>query len=251
MTASSSTDPVELPEQSGALDRIAVFIDCDGVSAKDADRALSLVSETGQVCLIRTYGTHTGRAEDAWAKFISRQGSIACHVPPLSQRKNATDIALTVDAVEVLLTHSIDVFVLMVSDADFLPLAHRIREQGKPLFGFGQKHTSVTFREACNRFWELPSLRAPSSARPRNPIHWKQSPADAEGLIVTTLLATADGNYPVALDRLGQALTKEDPGFDPRIYSRRTLGALLAELPSVELVEHSGKRFARLLKSKD
>lgn len=245
MMASGTTDTVEIPEQSGALDRIAVFIDCDGVSAKDADRALSLVSKHGHVTLVRTYGTHTGRAEDAWAKFISRQGSIAYHVPTLSLRKNATDIALTVDAVEVLLTHSIEVFVLVVSDADFLPLAHRIRAGGKRLFSFGQQSVPNSLRDACDRFWELRSLRPSRPPGVRNPDHWKLSPGDAEGLIVGVLSSIDREGGLVSFDMLAQALRKADTDFDPRTYGRRTLGAVLAELPSVEVLEENGKRLVR------
>jgi len=228
------------------VDRIGVFIDCDGVSPKDAARALEMIAIYGRVCFVRAYGNFNGSSASAWAHFISRHGADARHLPNLTPGKNATDIALTVDAVEMLLTRPIDLFVLVASDADFVPLARRIRAEGKLVFGFGQGSTPQAFRNACDKFWDFKSLAPHPPDGEHTASLWTLTPNEAEEFVVTVLGELASRETPVAIDLLGQALVARMPGFDPRIYSRRTLSDLVRDLPSVELVEHGGKRSVRL-----
>jgi hypothetical protein len=229
-------------------DRVGVFIDCDGVSPKDASRALELIALYGRLCLVRSYGNFNGSSASAWANFISRYGVDARHLPNLTPGKNATDIALTVDAIEVLLTRPIEIFVLVASDADFVPLLRRIRAEGKLVFGFGQRSTSKAFRHACDKFWDFKSLAQQPSAVEPSAAHWTLAPGDGEDFVVSVLRELAPGGTPVTIDLLGQALVTRKPGFDPRIYSRRTLSDLLRDLPSVEVFELEGKRHVRLTK---
>ncbi|WP_172122498.1 NYN domain-containing protein [Devosia sp. 919] len=228
------------------IHRIGVFIDCDGVSPKDAERAVELITEYGRICLLRAYGNYTDRTASAWTSFIRRNSADARHLPNLTAGKNATDIALTVDAVEVLLTGPIDLFVLIVSDADFVPLARRIRAEGKMVFGFGQKSTALSLQNACDKFWDLKLLDKHSPSRDLARVFWKKSPRDAEEFLVMVLRELTPQGEPVGLEILRKALVERDPGFDPRVYSRRTLTDLLRELPSVELTEREGSRQVRL-----
>lgn len=223
-------------------DRIGVFIDCDGVSPKDAARALEVIALYGRVCLVRSYGNYNGNGASAWAHFITRFGADARHLPNLTPGKNATDIALTIDAVEVLLARPIDVFVLVASDADFVPLARRIRAEGKLIFGFGQGSTPKAFRHACDKFWDFKSLVRHKPPADPNTTYWKLAPSDAEDFVVSVLREVVPNGTSVVIDVLGQALVARKPGFDPRVYSRRTLSDLLRDLPSVEVVELEGNR---------
>ena len=232
-------------------DRIGVFIDCDGVSPKDAARALEVIAMHGRVCFVRSFGNYNGGSASAWAHFIGRYGADARHLPTLTPGKNATDIALTVDAVEVLLTRPIDLFALVVSDADFVPLARRIRAEGKLVFGFGQRSTPQVFRHLCDKFWDFKSLAQQQSAGEPSATYWKLAPSHAEEFILAVLREVAPGGTAVAVNVLGQALVGRRPEFDPRIYSRRTLSDLLRDLPSVEVLELKGQRHVRLIEPPD
>jgi uncharacterized protein (TIGR00288 family) len=141
--------------------RLAVFIDGDGVSPKEAKRVLDLLASEGQIHILRAYGNYNGRAAEGWAKLIRNRGIVARHMPKLVPGKNATDIALAIDAVEVLLTRSVDTFVLIVNDADFTPLARRLIEGGKNVFGYGKGSTPEPFRRACTEFTVIGDLRPP------------------------------------------------------------------------------------------
>src|SRR4029078_7840667 len=66
--------------------------------------------------------------------------------------KNASDIALVIDAMDLLHSGRFDGFCLVSSDSDFTRLAARIREQGIDVYGFGEQKTPESFRQACRRF---------------------------------------------------------------------------------------------------
>src|SRR3546814_4209678 len=72
----------------------------------------------------------------------------------LTKGKNATDMKMTIDAMDLLFRGRVQGFGLMTSDSDFMPLAMRIRQDGLPVYGFGTGKTPESFRQACTRFIE-------------------------------------------------------------------------------------------------
>ena len=137
--------------------RIAVFIDGDGISAKDADHAIAAARGMGKLCLLRVYRNLSEGSNATWTKLVKRHGAVARHMPSIAPGKNGTDIALAIDAVEILFTRRIDTFVVVSNDSDFAPLARRIREEGKDVIGFGRSATQ-SFRDACTVFHEVQKL---------------------------------------------------------------------------------------------
>lgn len=234
-----------------ARPKLAVFIDGDGVSPKDAEKVLAELPVMGRVCILRCYGNYTGRAAQGWTKLIRKHGAVARHMPSIIPGKNAADIALAIDAVELLWTRNIDTFVLIASDSDFTPLARRLGEAGKGVVGYGSRQTPEPFRSACTAFHETASLTPPVTPKaPLAPL-WSLSPADAEDIILAVLSDITKNDAPVSLQELGEQLARREPGFDCRIYSRRTLSDLVRDLSSVTLVHQNGKRFAQRVRARD
>ncbi|WP_414650147.1 NYN domain-containing protein [Devosia sp.] len=83
---------------------------------------------------------------------------MARHLPSVAPGKNATDIALTIDVTEMLISRRLQTFVLIASDTDFTPLAVRIREEGKDVIWFGSRSTPDSFRRRAPRFIRSMSL---------------------------------------------------------------------------------------------
>ena len=75
-----------------------------------------------------------------------------------SSGKNATDIALVIDALNLLYTQPIDAFGVASSDGDFTPLVQHLREAGKSVYGFGKANTPEAFQTACTTFFVLETL---------------------------------------------------------------------------------------------
>src|SRR5215218_4398451 len=79
----------------------------------------------------------------------------------VAKGKSATDMRMTIDAMDLLYRGHVDGFGIMSSDSDFLPLAQRIREEGLPVYGFGTAKTPLGFRQACTRFFDIAALHQP------------------------------------------------------------------------------------------
>lgn len=191
--------------------RLAVFIDGDGVSPKDAGRALDWLEHRGRISVLRCYGNYTGSAATAWTGLIKRRGIVARHLASVSPGKNATDIALSIDAVELLLTRPIDEFVLIVSDTDFVPLVHRIREEGKSIIGIGQRSTAEPFRRACTEFHDIRMLGRDMSSTQGDAKLWSSTPSDAVALVLGVLAEVDESDGPISLSELGMRLVERDP----------------------------------------
>ena len=74
--------------------------------------------------------------------------------------KGATDIALVIDAMDLLYSGQVDTFCLVASDSDYTRLAMRLREAGKRVVGIGAKQTPAAFSSACDRFTFVEVLEA-------------------------------------------------------------------------------------------
>jgi len=146
-----------------ANDLLAVLIDADNVSPARIDAVLAEVSRYGVASVKRVYGDWTKPNLRSWKDAAS-----AHVIQPIQQfdnttGKNATDSALIIDAMDLLYTARFQGFCIVSSDSDFTRLASRIREQGITVYGFGERKTPESFRNACDRFTYLEVLEAPLS----------------------------------------------------------------------------------------
>src|SRR3546814_18296146 len=100
----------------------------------------------------RVYGNWRKQALKTWADLTLRHGIEPHQQFDLTKGKNATDMKMTIDAMDLLYTRRVDGFGIMSSDSDFMPIAMRIRQDGLPAYGFGTSKTPEAFQQACTRF---------------------------------------------------------------------------------------------------
>jgi len=158
LLACTTCNAVRMPD---ANDLLAVLIDADNVSPARIDAVLAEVSRYGVASVKRVYGDWTKPNLRSWKDAAS-----AHVIQPIQQfdnttGKNATDSALIIDAMDLLYTARFQGFCIVSSDSDFTRLASRIREQGITVYGFGERKTPESFRNACDRFTYLEVLEAP------------------------------------------------------------------------------------------
>ena len=135
--------------------RLAVLIDADNASAKIADGLFEEIAKIGEASVRRIYGDFSNPRSRAWADTLSRHAIIPQQQFAYTTGKNASDITLVIDAMDLLHSGRFDGFCLVSSDSDFTRLAARIREQGIDVFGFGEQKTPESFRQASgsSRRW--------------------------------------------------------------------------------------------------
>ena len=142
--------------------QIALLIDADNATAARIDVILGELSRLGETNVRRAYGNWTKTGLKSWQEVLHENAIRPVQQFDPSKGKNASDIALAVDAVEILHTQRPDAFALVSSDADFTPLVMHLREHGAHVYGFGDAKTPAPFQSACTRFLVLNRLPSPS-----------------------------------------------------------------------------------------
>ncbi|MCK5274957.1 MAG: NYN domain-containing protein, partial [Alphaproteobacteria bacterium] len=201
--------------------RLAVLIDADNVSARIAEGLFEEIAKIGEASVRRIYGDFSGTGHKSWADILSRHAIIPHQNFAYTKGKNASDIALVIDAMDLLHSGRFDGFCLVSSDSDFTRLASRIREQGIDVYGFGQQKTPESFRQACLRFIFTENLLPEAPAPDRDPTPGSkplQPPSAAVPVLRKAIAALDDDDGWVGLSAVGQQLGKLAPDFDPRTY---------------------------------
>lgn len=130
----------------------AVLIDADNIPAKFAGPILKEITGFGEPALRRVYGDWSSGQLRGWTDTVRAHGLVAHQETANTKGKNASDIGLVIDAMDILHTGRFDGFVLVSSDSDFTALANRIREQGLDVIGIGEGKAPESLRNVCNRF---------------------------------------------------------------------------------------------------
>jgi NYN domain/OST-HTH/LOTUS domain len=213
--------------------RLAVLIDADNASARIATRLFEEIAKIGEASVRRIYGDFSGTRLKSWADVLSTHALRAQQNFAYTSGKNASDIALVIDAMDLLHTGRFDGFCLVSSDSDFTGLAARIREHGIDVYGFGEQKTPESFRQACRRFIYAENLlpEAPTSDEPERadlrPAATKKAPKAALPLLRKAVMQLEDDGGWVPLGRVGQRLAELATDFDPRSYGQAKLSDLV------------------------
>jgi uncharacterized protein (TIGR00288 family) len=168
--------------------RIALLIDADNSSAKKIDLILNELSAYGETSIRRAYGNWTKAGLKPWADVLHARAIRPVQQFDYSRGKNASDMAMVVDAMALLYNDEPDAFGIVSSDADFTPLVMHLREKGAAVYGFGERKTPEPFRSACTRFLFLDQLAEPDEVR----LDDTMAPAAASSGAQTTDLQTSE-----------------------------------------------------------
>lgn len=131
---------------------VAMFIDCDNVSAKYIDSIFKDLSQYGKITIRKAYGDWTNRHLHSWQNVL-----LDYNIQPYQQfaytnNKNASDIAIVIDVMDSIYTKDIDIIALVTSDSDFTPLVARVLSDAKIVLGYGEEKTPDALVKACSQF---------------------------------------------------------------------------------------------------
>jgi uncharacterized LabA/DUF88 family protein len=222
--------------------RLAVLIDADNTSAKIADGLFEEIAKLGEASVRRIYGDFSSTRSKGWTDILAKHAIIPQQQFAYTTGKNASDITLVIDAMDLLHSGRLDGFCLVSSDSDFTRLASRIREQGVDVFGFGEQKTPESFRQACRRFVYTENLVASvtnnqDTAAAAKPLQ----PASAATPLIKkaiTQLESEDGW--VTLGEVGKQLANLASDFDPRTYGFRKLSDLVRKTDAFDIQDQKG-----------
>lgn len=161
--------------------RIALLIDADNISHNKIAAMLAELSKYGTANIRRAYGDWGSAGLKGWKDRLHDFAIRPIQQFSYSKGKNATDIALVIDAMELLYTQKPDAFCIASSDGDFTPLVMQLKANGHEVYGFGERITPLPFVNACTTFLYLDSLEdlsQPVAPTKKTPLHAeKKAPA--------------------------------------------------------------------------
>ena len=222
-----------------STDRLAVLIDADNVPAKHAAEIFEEIATLGEAGLRRIYGDFSNGSPQGWdAKTLAEYAIVPHQQFANTTGKNSSDIALVIDAMDILHSDRFGGFVLVSSDSDFTRLASRIREQGLDVFGIGERKAPKAFVNACNRFIYIENIEKPAqnaqTAGGANAQEGKHDLNHAYQLICNVVEKTNEPDGWAGLAFVGSQLRKIYTDFDPRTYGFKRLSDLVQAIGRFE-----------------
>ena len=242
-------------------DKIAILIDADNTQLQKLDAIMTEVSTHGRIVVKRAYGNWKKRNLNKWENELKRLGIKAEQQFDYVSGKNATDMALVIDAMDLLSSNAFDSFVIVSSDSDFTPLAIRLHESGANIIGIGVLTTPESFRNACDDFLFLENLTNEDAPEPqeatekpeqktirkesdKKPAQNKKPkvPKDVHSLIVKAYDTYQDNDGYADVSAAGSYIKRAKPDFDTRTYGFSKLSTLLEAFPTrYEVIRTPGK----------
>jgi uncharacterized LabA/DUF88 family protein len=227
--------------------RFAVLIDADNTSPRIAAGLFDEIAKFGEATVRRIYGDFSTSRLKSWADILQKYAIDPYQQFAYTSGKNSSDIALVIDAMDLLHSRRFDGFCLVSSDSDFTRLASRLREEGADVYGFGAQKTPESFRQACRRFIYtenlVPEVATSSSAREKagGPRRALLPASEAVPLLRKAIeqIETEDGW--VGLGVVGQHLSNIVSDFDPRTYGYRKLSDLVRDAGAFEVEQSEGR----------
>jgi uncharacterized LabA/DUF88 family protein len=235
--------------------RIAVLIDADNSSAASIEAVLGEIASHGGVTVRRAYGNWASPNLKPWTEQLHVHAIQPIQQFALTKGKNASDIALVIDAMDLLHRGVVDGFALVSSDADFTPLVMRLLQEGAKVYGFGERKTPEPFVNACSKFTFVEALVATGSPQAGVKQIQRASQAKLRGdaklvaLLRSAVSAAADEDGWAQLWTVGSHIANQS-SFDSRNYGYARLGDLVDATGLFESEQEGNVRYIRDKKSR-
>ena len=248
--------------------RVAVLVDCDNTTPEILEHALRVVAQFGRVVVRRGYGNHTTLA-NKWQEALVRLAFTPCLQYQYASGKNTADIALALDALEILFDQRADTFCLVTSDSDFAYLCRKLRERGATVCIVGETKTPDALRNASDEFYQWTATDSNAGQAGDSPARQPEticpSTGDAKPVQVkpmvkrrprfvveaVSLLAGGTSEGTVTLSALGQYLKRTDPSFSPSAYGHSGLANMIKTYDLLHPVQEEGGHWTVSLAAKE
>ncbi|WP_190285720.1 NYN domain-containing protein [Montanilutibacter psychrotolerans] len=214
--------------------RIALLIDADNAPAAKIDVILAEVARHGVANVRRAYGNWKSQHLGGWERTLHEYAIRPIQQFAYSSGKNASDMAMVIDAMDLLYARNLDGFAIVSSDADFTPMVMRLLTEGVKVYGFGEKKTPMPFVNACSKFTYLEALGQVASTDSTEPVT-TTTPKTAKELrgdtrLVQMLRSAVDSGAGddgwSHLGAVGHQISNQ-ASFDSRNYGYRKLSDLI------------------------
>ncbi len=215
--------------------KIAVFFDCDNISASRVDEIFSELANKGEVILKQAYKDWTNTQGKKWDWDLLKKYAITpVQITPNTGQKNTSDIQIVIDVMETIYMLRVDVIALVSSDSDFTALANKVKTKAIEVYGFGEEKTNDSFRNACSEFMEL-SKNPAKNIREILPVI-KQALSECK----------QDSDY-AFVSQFGNYMKNKNSSYIAKNFGEKTWGDFFKKYPDIFDVALEGERNSKML----
>lgn len=201
------------------IEQLAVFFDIENAESKKADRVFAKLQDLGNLALKKGYADWGKPNLKPWEAKVRKHAVETVHQLSTRSGKNSSDLCLSIDAMDILHTSpQITIFVIVSSDGDFSPLAHKIKSYNKIVIGVGNNTTPQAFRRACTMFIFTDSLKE------AHPVTGTKESLLNQFDLAFSQGVDATGNC--LLSTLNNYLKRNNPDFNVDDYGKKSLFGL-------------------------
>ncbi|RXK84709.1 NYN domain-containing protein [Chlorobaculum sp. 24CR] len=218
---------------------IAMLIDADNSPSDKIDFILAEMAKYGVVNIRRAYGNWKSHSLKGWEDKLHDYAIRPIQQFDYTKGKNATDMAMTIDGMDLLFSKKLDAFCIVSSDSDFTPLVMRILSEGLNVYGFGQKSTPSPFVNACSTFLYLDSFsgekeQTKSESCRRKSSHELRSDGKLRTLLLNAVDSAQEEDGWSNLAKIGKNIANQ-ASFDPRNYGYKRLSDLVRSIDMFDI----------------
>lgn len=207
---------------------IALLIDCDNISHNAIEGVIDELSKYGVINIKNAYGNWKSPKLKGWEEKLHEFALKPIQQFDYTKGKNATDIAMIIDAMDILYSNKVDAFALATSDSDFTPIVMRILRDGHKVYGFGEEKTPEPFINACSQFIKTESLNKDVKQSKLTQRELRQD-SKLLTLLRNATLRTMDEDGWSNLSKVG-AYISNNSSFSPVNYGYQKLGDIIREI---------------------
>jgi uncharacterized protein (TIGR00288 family) len=226
--------------------KIALLIDSENVRHQYIESVLNEISKYGKIVIQRFYG-NINQLSKEWEEKSKNFAIKPVHQFNVASGKNAADMALALDALEIMYQGRVDAFFLVTSDSDFTPLATKLREGGMHVVGIGAEgKVSRAFTSACNQFkyFEIIYDEEDNGGNIKN--NKVTSHQEVSDIIKNVIVEKGEDNA-IQLSRLGDILVNRYSDFDTRKYGSKNLSNLVSTIPGLHVYTEKSTTYVKLI----
>lgn len=224
------------------MSKIAVFFDCENISATYVDDIFSELVNEGEIIIKQAYKdwtSLTNKSKNWNTELLQKYAITPVQVMPnTKQLKNTSDIQIVIDVLDTIFNLKVDVVALVSSDSDFTALANKVKTKAISVYGFGEEKTSHSFRNACSVFVELPINKTNKIKK------------ELLKIIKDAVNQTKQDNDFALVAQIGQYLKNKNASYIAKNFGKNSWGDIIKSYPDDFIIEYANDKSTLLVKIK-
>ena len=228
--------------------KIAILIDGENISSKEIKNVFNEASNYGNIIIGNLYINDT--AKKSWKDSANKFALTAKLHYNVAQKKNGSDIALAVDAMDIMHKGNVDTIFIISSDSDFTTLAKELKANGLTVNGIGSEDSPEALKNVYSKFISFEVLNGQDNTQTEK--NEEDSANDdlntIQNIIREIIISNQTGNQ-LILSELGNLLNNKMPSFDTRKYGVTSLSNLIRLLDTIDLEKEDKVYYAKLNES--